>query len=261
MSSRLEKLAMSAAQSPGKKVVVVEGMGDVTFLTLMLDKPPFRQANVFSRFTLLEVGGKDAVLKMLEMRPDFYAMVDRDAWTEKECAKKQKAYPNLFILPRFCIESFIICPEELEGIFSNFQEEGDSIRKDIPMAIRHGCLWRAAQPLYQQLMQAGFNRALLRYPPPNEKELDKLLRSWQTLLSPQAVQKACDQAFQDVQGHSQDELLREFVHGKIFWKNAVEPFVYPKFQGRSGEELKRAVFQRMSIPGDLEAFLKKVFQI
>ena len=258
--NRLERLLMAAAQAPGKKVLVVEGPGDTAFLTLMLDKPPFREANVFARFVILEAGGKDAALKMLDMRPDYSAMVDRDAWTSQECEKKQRAYPSLHILPRFCIENFLICPEELAAAFPSFDLDAEAIRREIPSAIRHGCLWRAAQPLYDRLMQSGFNRALLRYPPPKERELEKLLRSWQALLSPEAVQAACNAAFEEAKGESEDELIRTFVHGKIFWKNVVEPRLSSRFPGRSSEELKRLALRRLRLAPDLKSFFENIFQ-
>lgn len=248
-----------AAATPSKRVLLVEGTGDVAFLTLMLDKPPLQEENIFADWVIAPAGGKDAVLRLLKERPGLYAMVDRDAWDESECRKKVRQYPGLHILPRFCIENFLICPEELAAAVPGFAGYAAQISREIPQAVRHACLWRAAQPLYEELLQAGFNRALLHYPPPDESEMRSLLSSWQHLLSPENVRQRMDEHFQAVSGAPEGILLRRYIHGKVFWRGCVESLAARFFPGRKSEELKRELYRRLPLPDDLEGFLRSIF--
>ena len=251
--------AMNQSAARGKKVLLVEGTGDISFLTLMLDKPPLRDENVLVDWVLTPAGGKDAVLRTIREQPDVCGMVDRDAWDEEECEKLQRKYPNLYILPRFCIENFLVCPDELEAAIPGFGRLSSIISGEIPRAIRHACLWRAAQPLYEELLQAGFNRALLRYPPPKEQEMQMLLHGWQSLLSPENVEKRMDDSFARMKVLPDALVLRRFVHGKVFWRGCVEDLVAKFYPDKKNDELKREVYKRISLPQDLEVFLRKIF--
>lgn len=248
-----------AAATPNKRVLLVEGTGDVAFLTLMLDKPPLRDENVFADWVITPAGGKDAVLRLMKERPDLHAMVDRDAWDDKECENMEQMHKNLHILPRFCIENFLICPDELSQAVPGFLKLEQLIEREIPQAVRHGCLWRAAQPLYEELLQAGFNRALLRYPPPDEGEMQEVLLSWQYLLSAENLKQRMEEHLQKVQDASAHTLLRRYVHGKVFWRGCVESLAARFFPGRKSDELKREIYRRLTLPKDLEDFLRSIF--
>ena len=260
MNDRPSQMMMrEAAASPNKRVLLVEGTGDVAFLTLMLDKPPLQEENIFLDWVITPAGGKDAVLRLLTERPGLHAMVDRDAWDDAECRKKERRHPGLHILPRFCIENYLICPEELAAAVPDFSGYAAQITREIPKAVRHACLWRAAQPLYEELLQAGFNRALLHYPPPDEEEMRALLASWQQLLSPENVHQRLEEHFQSVSGAPEEVLLRRYMHGKVFWRGCVEAIAARFFPGHKSEELKREVFRRLPLPRDLENFLRNIF--
>jgi len=254
-----ELVLKEAAATPYKRVLLVEGTGDVSFLTLMLDKPPLQEENIFTDWVIAPAGGKDAVLRMLKDRPSLHAMVDQDTWDDQECAKKKREYRNLHILPRFCIENFLICPDELTQAIPGFASLSPLIVREIPQAVRHGCLWRAAQPLYEELLQAGFNGALLHYPPPDESQMQELLQSWQYLLSPENVRSRMEENFRSVKDASQQTLLYRWVHGKVFWRGCVEPLAARFFPGRRSDELRREVYRSLRLPYDLEDFLLSIF--
>ena len=78
LDSPSDLILREAAATPNKHVLLVEGTGDVAFLTLMLDKPPLQDENIFLDWVITPAGGKDAVLRMLKERPGLNAMVDRD---------------------------------------------------------------------------------------------------------------------------------------------------------------------------------------
>ncbi len=261
MSGLDERISMQMSQAGGggtKKVLVVEGAGDTAFLTMMLDKPPFRDMDILSRYVIVDAGGKDAVFKILSAHKDYLGMVDKDTWSDEECEKKKRLFPTLFVLPRFCIENYIICPDEIGQALPEM-EGIQQIQNEISDGVRHGCLWRAAQPLYDELMASGFNKALLQYPPPKAGEMKALVESWQRVLSVESIQSRMDRALALSKESTPEELLRTFVHGKVFWRGVVEKQVAALFPGIVGERLKTRVFKEIKVPKDLEAFLREVF--
>ena len=262
MSGLDERISLQISHADGggtKKVLVVEGSGDTSFLTLMLDKPPFRDMGILERFVIVDAGGKDSVFKILGAHPGYFGMVDRDTWSDAECEKKRGVFPTLFILPRFCIENFLICPDELQNALPELKLTA-AITAEIPNGIRHGCLWRAAQPLYDELMASGFNKALLQYPPLDESAMADLTGTWQDILSAENIQTRMAEALELSKAESEEALLRTFVHGKVFYKAVVEKRASMLFPDAVGEKLKVQLFRRIAVPEDLKTFLLEVFK-
>lgn len=261
MSGLDERISLQISQAGGgtKKVLVVEGSGDTGFLTLMLDKPPFRDLGILERYVIVDAGGKDSVFKILGAHPEYSGMVDRDAWSEEECERKKAAVPNLFVLPRFCIENYIVCPEELKKALPDLKGL-DKIEAEIPTGIRHGCLWRAAQPLYDELMGSGFNNALLKYPPLDEQGMEEQVGKWQRILSVSHIQARMAEALALSKKENPDALLRTFVHGKVFYKGVVEKAAAELFPDSTGERLKVQLYKHIAVPDDLKTFLLEVFK-
>lgn len=242
-----------------KNVLLVEGKTDIEFLTIMLDKPPFREENLFLNWEMIQCGGKDGVLKQLQKHPHYLGMVDRDAWDEEEIEKVFQSHPNLFILPRFCIENYIISPKELVTSFPKLKPEFNELTDEIATGIRHGCLWRAAAPLYQDLLHAGFNQALLKYPPVTDGELARLISNWQNILSVEEVTLRAQKFYKQVENLPQEEALKIFVHGKTFWRSVVERKMEKIFPGIKKEQLRKKVLREITMPLDLEGFLQNIF--
>lgn len=176
-------------------------------------------------------GGKDNVLRMLEKEPDWLGIVDRDAWNEKTRASQAEKLRNLYFLPRYCIENYLVDVNILEEIFSSERfcayaglgRALQDIRAQIPGAVRHASLWRAVQPLYDELMRLGFNGALLRFDVPSDSEIYDTLRSWDRLLDAERIYEDY-RAFEEQGGMlSEREALRVWVHGKVFWRKSVAP--------------------------------------
>ena len=245
---------------PNKFFLFVEGKTDVEFLTIMMDKAPFEDTNIFLHWEIIQCGGKDGVLKRLQgNNPRYFGLVDRDAWDEKEMSAMLALYPNLFILPRFCIENYIISPDELLNAFPSLLPYYDQMKSQVPTGIRHGCLWRAATPLRQDLIKAGFIQALLKYPPVNDEELSKLIHRWQSVLSVEGVKSRASIFYKEIETLPQEEALHIFVHGKIFWKNVVEKNAEKIFPTFKREQLRKKILREIPLPKDLEEFLRKIF--
>lgn len=256
-------LREEAAAARNKRVLIVEGKGDVDFLTYMLDKQPLRSVGFYARFAIGAAGGKDNVLRILQREPDWVGIVDRDAWSEKTRAAQAEKLKNLIFLPRYCIENYLIDVNVLEEIFlSGRFEQKDAltdalrcIRAQIPGAIRHASLWRAVQPLYDELMRLGFNGALLRFEVPSDNEIYDILKSWDRLLDAERIYE--DYRAYEETGCAMPEgkALRTWVHGKVFWRKSVAPLLQKALDGMGEERLQRLIYRTMELPKDVKELL------
>lgn len=258
-----------AAAARNKRVLLVEGKGDVDFLTYMLDKQPLRSRGFYSHFVVGPAGGKDNVLRMLEKEPDWLGIVDRDAWNEKTRASQAEKLRNLYFLPRYCIENYLVDVNILEEIFSSERfcayaglgRALQDIRAQIPGAVRHASLWRAVQPLYDELMRLGFNGALLRFDVPSDSEIYDTLRSWDRLLDAERIYEDY-RAFEEQGGMlSEREALRVWVHGKVFWRKSVAPALQEALDGIGEEHLQRLIYRAMPLPEDVESLLTGLIRL
>lgn len=98
----------------GRRVLLVEGTDDVTAFQNFLSRkfPAWEQD-----WILAPAGSKKNVLEALALEANWLGVVDRDAWTDVQIAEKRRNLANLLVLPRFCIESYLIAPEELWLVF------------------------------------------------------------------------------------------------------------------------------------------------
>ncbi len=252
------------AATSGKQVLLVEGPGDVEFLTFLLDKPPLRQHNVHARWVFGAVSGKDSVLRLLEREHRWHGMVDRDAWDEKEISEVRRRVPNLHMLPRYCIENFLIEERALRSVVQRAREPRRlepalaSLGDALPQAIRHGSLWRAIQPLQEQLQDLGFNGALLKFHLPGDAQVLQTLRGWSELMDEERIFAAYRgyQAQGEAMGRQDAE--RMWVHGKLFWRHEVVPVLEEAFPTYNESALRKLVLRNMPMPDDLLTFLSQV---
>ncbi len=263
-----QNIRRELAATPSKRVLLVEGTGDVDFLTLMLDKPPLKERNLHARWVIGAVGGKDSVLRMLGMQPRWLGLVDRDAWSEDEIADATRRLPNLRLLPRYCIENYLIDPMTFQVFEQRAQDAKakQSVRDAARHCkerwgegIRHGSLWRAVQPLQDALQDRGFNGALLRFELPDDQKVRATLHSWSELLDEQRVYGEFAAFQQKAQDMPPEQALRLWVHGKIFWRSVVADALGQAIGEENESRLRRLVYRHIPLPGDLFDLLTEVF--
>ena len=251
-----------AAAARNKRVLLVEGRGDVDFLTYMLDKQPLRSAGFYSRFAIGAAGGKDNVLRMLEREPEWLGLVDRDAWSARTRDAYEGKLRNLYFLLLYCIENYLIDVNILEEIFGSrgcgqeLSQALRTIRAQIPGAVRHGSLWRAVQPLYDELMCLCFIVPRLRCAAPSASATFVVLSFCRRLLAARRIY-ADYRAFEE-KGSAMpvDEALRVWIHGKVFWRKSVAPALQEALGGMGEERLQRMIYRAMPLPTDVELLLK-----
>lgn len=268
MASRdsYSQLMERSSSAPHKRVLVVEGPTDVDFLSIMLTKPPFRRANLSARWIIGSAGGKDQVLRFLSRQPKWYGLVDRDAWNQQEIDEARKKYPNLQLLPRFCLENFAIDPMTIYAALPQSaraqmgigeQAFCQCIREQLPYAVRHGALWRAVQPLYDGLRDRGFNGALLDYGVElSEQSVRDTLVGWHEYLDPERLMADFARQLRLGEAMEPERQLAVWVHGKAFWKNAVAPVLAQLGDPLGAGARLRTLLRTMEPPQDLVETLK-----
>ena len=261
-----QDLLERSASVPYKKVLVVEGPTDIQMLNLMLDKPEFKRENPMSRWILGAAGGKSQVLKCLERQSDWHGLVDRDAWTEEEIRRAIQRYPNLHLLPRFCLENFLIDPAEIYPALKDLhllppgcseRTLASKIEAALPHAIAHGALWRVIQPLYDGLMARGFNGVLLDFEREFERrEIYEQIDEWHRYLSPAPLMDNYELRLKEGRALSKEQALRTWIHGKSFWRHVVLPALENPERRVSPERMLRLILRAMTLPEDLMAALQ-----
>lgn len=104
----------------GKRALLVEGTDDVSLFRILLTRK--LGANWESDWVLTDVGNKKIVTDILAQETDWLGIVDCDEWTDEVITSKQEELGNLFVLPRFCMESYAVDPDELwEALPQNMQ--------------------------------------------------------------------------------------------------------------------------------------------
>ncbi|SUG73763.1 putative cytoplasmic protein [Salmonella enterica subsp. enterica] len=138
----------------GRRVLLVEGADDVTAFQNFLSRkfPAWEQD-----WILAPAGSKKNVLEALALEANWLGVVDRDAWTDEQIAEKRRNLANLLVLPRFCIESYLIVPEELwlgfqpkhqQAINGGIQAFIQAVHDVLPQWRNHAALWNVIHPLW-----------------------------------------------------------------------------------------------------------------
>ena len=164
----------------GKQALLVEGTGDVSFFRILLTRK--LGANWESGWVLADVGNKKTMTDILAQKTAWLGIVDRDEWTDELITAKQEELRNLFVLPRFCMESYAVDPDELwEALPPKIQGRvaggldglKTEILRDKDKWLRHGVLWSQINPLWSGLRALGFKEKLLGFDVAQEDHLIK----------------------------------------------------------------------------------------
>ncbi len=254
----------------GKPVLLVEGPDDVKILTHFLSQ---HAPGWDSRLHLAAAGGKKRVIQAIEKhRPDWIGVVDRDEGDPAEVEEKSHRIPHLFILPRFCIESYFCVPEEIWQVLPPDQRErlgGDiaglkqCLEKDLSDWVAHGAMWRVLKSKREALLDdLGFPKELTDRPVTDRNEIRRILQSWHHHLEPDALLSAYDDELDKAQSLSAGEQLRTYIHGKKFFRQVVVQCLDRLFSGRGvGDWLDRFIDAPIQPPSDLTALLDRILAL
>jgi hypothetical protein len=72
---------------------------------------------------LYQAGGKSQVMAELSLSPEFFGIIDKDEWSEEDIDKKKRELSNLIIIPRYCMESYLVDPREIWDAVPEYQRK------------------------------------------------------------------------------------------------------------------------------------------
>jgi len=251
-----------------KKAFLVEGSDDKEAFRILLTS---FCSGWESRWVLEDAGGKRNLLEILEQERDWLGVADLDDWDEATLAANAASNPNLCVLPRFCIENYLILPAELwQAIPENQQSAiagglpafSPAIEADLTKYLRHGALWKVVSPLWSGLRARGFKEALASensvQAAQDDAEIRRVLDEWSAFLNPTQLLDQFHEQFQQAISSPLAVKLSAWVHGKVFWKSIVNP-VMNRFFGQMHEnERRKHLLRGLPRPADLQPIFDRL---
>lgn len=255
---RIQTIKTQLIGNSGARVLLVEGPDDVDAYRIFLD----RKFPEWEKNWLLEAAGKKAsVVQMAKKEPTWLGLVDRDEWTDDEIAEQVANCPNLLILPRFCLESYLVDPSELWLAFPQKQRDkiagGEAqFRQELAAHfvawIRHAALWHGVRPLWRQLRGLGFPDAVLASPPmPDDENLRERFKSWHNSLDADAILSQVHSLQTELALKDQSELCRKWLYAKNFYPEVVHQTLNRLLGQKPAKDRRIAILRTRVVPDDL----------
>jgi len=248
-----------------RRVLLVEGVDDVHAIEAFLNKA-FPD---WSRDWVVESAGKKGhVLEVIKQKADWIGVVDSDEWTQNLITKKQQENDNLWVLPRYCIENYLLISEELWAAFPIKQQEKvlggletleQRLTDDLDKWVRHGVLWTVINPLWEGLRSLGFKEALLDPDiAEDEQQIQAKLSEWHTYLEPAKLYQTYQSKLVEVQSLSNEQKLKHWVHGKKFYSIKVNQVLNDLLGQIPANDRKKAIFRTCQVPQDFDPLWEKM---
>ena len=263
---KLRQIEEANVGATGLPVVLTEGAEDREFFTILLDrwKPGWS-----SHFVLADVGGKSLVCDLLRERPSWFGIVDRDEWAPEEVDRASEELPNLRVLPRYCLESYLIVPEEIwqaleaagleEVATLDLQSFKDPFLEPLPRYVRHWALWKVVTPLWQGLRGLGFKEDLASEDSvaiaQDDDQIWAKLETWHNKLTPGPIFDRFQQERQRAERLEPSDRLKQAVHGKVYWEQIVHLQLNRLFRQGPRESWRRVITRNLVLPEDLAQLL------
>ncbi|RKT46842.1 DUF4435 domain-containing protein [Thiocapsa rosea] len=265
--SRRDRIRQELIGSQPKQAFLVEGADDKEAFRILLERfaPGWEQ-----RWAIAAVGNKRQLLELLMLEPEWIGLVDRDEWDQAAIDARVAEQPNLLVLPRFCLENFLIHPSELWQAIPPTRQAAVAggerafcaeMETHLPDYRRHAALWKVVTPLWSGLRALGFKEALASeeslVTAQNDAEIQRVLGKWDALLDPARIfaqfQSQCGAA----EAASTDDQYSHWVHGKHYWKKVVNPAMN-RILGQMDEgERRKKILRKLQPPADLQTILER----
>lgn len=263
--NRIKDIREKQIGNSTKRALIVEGTDDVDAFQSFLGKahPGWEQ-----KWVIAEAGKKTEVLAIVRKEPNWIGVIDRDEWSAPKIADLTTELPNLWFLPRYCIENYLLVPEELwdalpenqrNKIVDGLAELTQSITNDLARWRCHGVLWSVVNPMWEGLRSLGFKEALLDPAiATNKTEIKAKLREWHDYLEPDLIWQSYQDALAQVIQLPVDEQLKRVIHGKYFYEQVVNPLLNQLLGQKSATDRQRAIFRTLPVSNDLKPLWQKM---
>ncbi|RKZ50687.1 MAG: hypothetical protein DRR16_02300 [Candidatus Parabeggiatoa sp. nov. 3] len=256
---RLQEILEQEVENTKRRVFLVEGEDDVEAYNQLLNRQFLTWE---SKWAIFHAGNKQKVIDMLADEPTWLGLIDRDEWSDERILQEQNALSNLLVLPRFCLENYLICPDEIWEALSENQRA--KIADGLPQLkaeilaekekwIRHGVLWTIINPLWEGIKVLGFKGALLDFNnAQDDTKIQDVLKRWHDFLEPQHIFTQFQNQLNDVLALEESEQLKKWVHGKPFYHLHVHQVLNRLLGQESAEMRKNKILQTCPLPNDLD---------
>ena len=240
-------------------VLLVEGDDDRRWFEHFLDQYSFEWR---SKFAIFPAEGKQRVLSGVKNyhSTDWAGIVDMDEGFSDDIQNRLVNSPRIRTLPRFCLESYFVVPEEIWRVLPDSQKgqttQADwetAILSDVPAWVAHGAMWRVLRRVYQN---SRLPEGLDREPVTDRTKILEILQAWHLSLSPNQVMAEYDLDLAAAQRLPLDEQIKTYIHGKKFFHQVVIQKMDRLFHGKGLDDWMDG-FQKSRIqpPADLIVLL------
>ncbi len=256
---RVAKIQQTHVGASGKQVLLVEGPDDVNAFRQLLSR---RAPGWEAQWAVAEAGGKKEALAMAPLVPTWRVAVDRDEWSANQLAQYQAQHANLSVLPRFCLESYLVDPDELWRALPEKQQlkivgGAPALRAALLANLadwqRHAGLWHVINPLWSGLRALGFKEGLLKtHNIPDDLVLKATLQAWSALIDANQIFNDVQTAVAAMVAEPIDEFLHRNLYAKAFYPQVVHPALDRLLGAKPPAERRVALFKTRRLPADLE---------
>lgn len=265
ITKQIREIKEEQIGATSKNILLVEGPDDKIAYELFFKK---RNPAWETRYVIASAGGKKTVLEILEREQNWFGIVDRDEWGDDMIIQIQASHPNLWITPRFCLENYLIVPEELWSAFPPRQRDkipegilkfSEYLLNDIDRWVAHGVLWSEINPLWEGLRARGFKEDLLSPDVAlDEKRIREKLNEWHAFLHPEQIMASFKTKLETVRALPQDQQLKRWVHGKSFYSTVVNPALNELLGQKAENERRSSIIRTLPYPDDLLELWEKL---
>jgi hypothetical protein len=260
---RIQQIKTQSVGATGARVLLVEGSDDVAAYRIFLSHRA--EASGWEKKWHIEpAGNKRQVLAMLKHEPTWLGIVDRDEWTPAECQAVVQEVPNLVLLPRFCLESYLVDPQEIWPALGPIQQAKvlgglptleSAITAQRAHWVRHAALWHTINPLWHELRGKGFKEGVLDPAQQlSNEDLLTVLKGWHDTLDAQTILAAVQAREAQLLAMPNTELLTQWVYAKKFYPMVVHTALN-QLLGQMTEKDRRLKLLRhmaqVAVPADL----------
>lgn len=255
-----------------KRVLIVEGDDDITAFESFLAK---HNGDWEESWLIAPAGKKTNVIKVLQKRPNWIGVVDADEWLPEMIAQKQREVSNLWVLPRFCIESYLAVaaelwqaiPESMQSkIPDGLDEVNRRINENLEQWVKHGVLWWVINPLQDGIQRLGFKDALLNFRVAQDEEVIRVkLKEWYDFIEPDALLQKYHAKLTEIAALPREQQIRHWIHGKLFFQQVVNKVLNDlldmRIAGedyRAAKKMKALLFNHCPVPADFNPLWQKM---
>lgn len=262
---KIRKIKETQIGATAKKVLVVEGSDDVIAFRQLLAR---RFPDWENQWALADAGSKKQALAMAPFAPEWLVLVDRDEWSVQELASYQTKYTNLFVLPRFCLESYLLDPAELWLALPPKQQQKipagvagieAEVLTNLESWRRHAALWHVINPLWSGLRALGFKDDLLQAQHiPDDNKLETTLKSWSDFVNAGRILGEVQATIVRMNSQPIKEFLHHSLYAKDFYPQVVHQVLNRLLGQKSEAERRTALFSTLPVPADLAPLWKRM---